>query len=252
MHSPETGIYNALLTGMAVLAVMLAFFLVTIIRFQRKKTHLYHNRLLAEIATIEKERLRIARDLHDDLGSALAAIKLKLHCLEPERQENMAIAEQSGAFVDEAMQRLRCISFNIMPQVLQRNGLKPALDELFKTIQASAGIKVNASYDIPLPVSSRNIHIYRIIQEIITNSLKHANASLITFIMERHQGCLLLHITDNGAGFNYRAVLKQGRGQGLQNIIARAGLLDAHIFLTARPGKGVDYQVKIPEYHEQP
>ncbi|MGN6211498.1 sensor histidine kinase [Parafilimonas sp.] len=250
MHSPETRVYTAILTGLAALAVILIFFLVTIIRFQRKKTSLYRNRLAAEIATIEQERSRIARDLHDDLGSALAAIKLKLHCLEPERHENMAIAEQSGAFVDEAMRRLRSISFNIMPGVLQRNGLKPALDELFKTMQ-SGKIKINASFDIPLPGSSRDIHIYRIIQEIITNSLKHANATLITLTMKRHNGFLLLHITDNGTGFNQRKVLKQGRGQGLQNIISRAGLLDAAVFLTAGPGKGVDYEIKIPEYHEQ-
>lgn len=250
MHSPETRVYTAILTGLAALAVMLTFFLVSIMRFQRKKAGVYHSRLLAGITAIEQERLRIARDLHDDLGSALAAIKLKLHCLEPERHEHRAIAEQSGAIVDGAMQRLRLISFNIMPQVLQRNGLKPALDELLKTIRASASIKIQASYNIPLPVSSRDIHIYRIIQEIITNSLKHSNASLITLILEKQEGFLLLRITDNGIGFHQKTALKRAHGQGLENIIARADLLKARIFLTTSPGKGVKYEVKIPGSHE--
>ncbi len=247
MHSTEARVYTAVLTGVFVLLIIIAFFVVTIIRYQRKKTSLHRERICAEINSLENERLRIAKDLHDDLGSTLSAIKLKLHSIEPGNHENVSLAEQSGNYIDEAMVKLRNISMNITPQILQRRGLAAALGELLQMTLSSTGINVNASCDIHLQDKDTGIHIYRIVQEIITNIVRHADAANVMIHLAMPDSrYIFLHIQDDGKGFSKRAVLNNNCGQGLQNIMSRVDILNARMYLTTEPGKGTDYLIKIP------
>ncbi|MBV9964040.1 MAG: sensor histidine kinase [Parafilimonas sp.] len=200
----------------------------------------------SEINALEKERARIANDLHDDLGASLSAIKLKLQCLNlPDEKEHSLIVD-SEAYIDEAMLKLKRISFNLMPRVLQRKGLKQALCELIDTIEQSMHIKISFRYNCHQLNDEQTIHIYRIAQEILNNIVKHSCASVASVELKERKNKLVLNIKDNGTGFKKDDAVKAGMGQGLQNIQARADVLSARMFLSTSIGGGTDYSFQIP------
>lgn len=246
MYSGETKIYIALLTGLIVLMVLVAFFVVTIVRYQRKKVSFYQEKIKAEFNYLEKERERIASDLHDGLGASLSAIKLNLQCLVGLQDQNAELVAHSELQIDQVMQNMRRISYNMMPALLQRKGLDEALKELIYLMTASTDIKVDYQYQIDDFEQGRAIHIYRIAQEILNNIVKHAHATRILFHVSKIKDKLGLHIQDNGVGFDKSKVQKKAAGMGLQNITSRTDLLGATVYLTTGPGKGADYFIEIP------
>ncbi|MEO5650034.1 MAG: histidine kinase [Ginsengibacter sp.] len=234
------------MTGILVLVIVVTFFVVTIVRYQRRKASFYHEKIKAQFYFLDKERERIAFDLHDDVGATLFSLKLKLQCVTSTDKKDMAIIEDSEAQLDGVIQRLRHISFNMMPSVLQRQGLDKALKELIDMMTYSKNIVVTYRCDIPSFAQEKDIHIYRIVQEIMNNILKHAQATAVDFSLSGNQREALLHIRDNGIGFNKYRATKNPVGLGLHNISARADLLGAKVFLTTGQQKGVDYLIEIP------
>ena len=246
MYTNETGIYIAVLTGIFMLIVLVAFFIVTIIRYQRKKVAFHQEKIKAEFNFLDKERERIAFDLHDDLGASLSAIKLRLQCLKDMDAESASIIKFSEFHIDQVMQKLRRISFNMMPGVLQRQGLDKALKELIDLMTYSTNITVNYQCNVDSFDKEKAIHIYRIAQEILNNIAKHAKATLVSFTIAGIKNKIELRIRDNGIGFNKNMVVQKPRGLGLHNIVARADLLKAKIYITTELNNGVDYLIEIP------
>jgi signal transduction histidine kinase len=235
--------------GILVLVVVVTFFVVTIVRYQRKKAAFYHEKIKAQYNFLDKERERIAFDLHDDVGATLFSVKLKLQCITNPDKKTMAIIENAEAQLAGVIQRLREISFNMMPSVLQQQGLDKALKELIDMMTYSKNIKVTYLYNdnnVASFTQEKNLHIYRIAQEILNNILKHAQATSVDFSFSGNQKVALLHIRDNGIGFNKYKEIKHPMGLGLHNITARADLLGAKVFLTTGQQKGVDYLIEIP------
>src|SRR5258708_36626604 len=111
MYSNETRIYIAVLIGVFILLALLGFFIVTIIRYQRKKAAFHFEKIKEEFFYLDKERERIALDLHDDLGASLSAIKLRLQCMKNMDEENTSIVDHSELLIDQPMQRLGQITF---------------------------------------------------------------------------------------------------------------------------------------------
>jgi len=247
MYPQETTLYHAILTAVMVLAVIILTFVVTVIYYQKRKLAFHKTNIRAEINALEKERARIAGDLHDDLGASLSAIKLKLQCLSINDEKERKLIGQSEDYIDEAMLKLKHISFNMMPQVLERKGLEEALREFISTIEQTIAVKISFRYSCPVLSNEKTIHIYRIVQEILNNIIKHAGASSATVELKKTKKKIWVHIADNGKGFNKNSAVKDSKGQGLRNIMARADLLNAKIFLTTAIGRGVDYLIQIPE-----
>jgi signal transduction histidine kinase len=222
------------------------FFIVTIVRYQRRKASFYHEKIKAQYHFLDKERERIAFDLHDDVGATLFSVTLKLQCITNLDKKNTAIIEDAEAQLDGVIQRLRRISFNMMPSVLQQQGLDKALKELIDMMTYSKNITVTYRCDISSFAQGKDIHIYRIVQEILNNILRHSQATSVDFSLTGNQSKALLHIRDNGIGFNKYQAVKPPVGLGLHNITARADLLGAKVFLTTGPQRGVDYLIEIP------
>ena len=234
------------MTGVAVLLVLVIFFVITIIRYQRRRIAFDSKKIRIEFNNLDKERERVAADLHDDVGASLSGIKLTLQSMKGLDAKNTLLEEKSELRIDEVMQKIRRISYNMMPRVLQRQGLDKALKELLNLMTDSTGIAVKYWYKIDSFPEEKAIHIYRISQEILNNIVKHAKATSVHFTITKVKNNLELHIRDNGAGFNKSAVLKSKAGLGLHNITARADLLKATIYLTTGPNNGVDYLIQIP------
>jgi signal transduction histidine kinase len=247
MYPNETGIYTSVLGGLTVLVIILVFFLITIIRYHRRKAALSHEKIKSDFEYLDTERERIAIDLHDDLGALLSTVKIRLQCLRDLSEPNAKEIQYCEHLIDTIMQKLRNISFNMMPRVLLRKGLNQALQELIEVMTFSTNITVNYINNITVLNKEMSVHIYRIVQEILNNTVKYSKAPMLNFTLSKIKNNIELHIADNGIGFNKDVEIKKPGRLGLHTITARAALLKAKVHLTTKPGEGVDYFIKIPD-----
>lgn len=199
----------------------------------------------------EEERKRIATDLHDRLGSMLATVKLlfssldtKIDTIQKENNEQFSTAKN---LLDEACSEVRRISHNLSSGIVMSFGLVPALEELCHSVDQSKLIKcklmafgLNERLD-----QSIELGVYRMIQEIFSNILKHAKASKVTVQLNHVEGSLNVTIEDDGTGFNVEEKRKSG-GMGLQNLEKRAAQLNGVYTVDSHPGKGTISIIEIP------
>ena len=172
MDAKETSLYTAILIVSIIVATIIIFFIISIIRQQRKNVALYRQNVLAEITAMEKERARIAADLHDELGPMLSAIKLKIGSFELTDEDDKKEAEKTDGYIDVLMKRLREISYDLIPNTLIRKGLITALKQFTDFINEGDGLKINfEAADNINPDQQKSIHIYRIAQEVINNTI---------------------------------------------------------------------------------
>lgn len=246
MGADESKIYIALLTGACVQVTLMIFFVVTIFRYYRKKKSFQLLKLKRDFKFLDQEKQRIAYDLHDDLGASLSAIKLRLHLVPEINEKSAIIINDCEGLISEAMEKLKRISLNLMPRILDRMGLDEALRDLISILTYPTSIKVDYAYDATIGKES-SLHIYRIAQEVLNNIIKHAQASHIFFNIHETTSNVRVQIKDNGIGFHPEEAMKNS-GQGLENIAARVGFLKADLYLTSSPGKGTEYLIKIPPH----
>jgi signal transduction histidine kinase len=247
MHPEETRILYATMIGFGVLAMLVVFFVTTIVRHQRRKMELEKQQLVSEILLLETERGRIAADLHDELGSLISAIKLNMQCLNTSDPDDIDLLDRTGGYIDTTMQKIREISNNLMPKSLQKKGLMAAVREFTDMIGHTSSLKVNyhaAEDSMPVPPEN-GIHIYRIVQEVTNNALKHAKASRIDISLKTENNRLQFEFRDDGLGFDTNEAAKK-QGHGLMNIMRRVEMLQGNIYLDSQPGKGTHYTIDIP------
>lgn len=207
-------------------------------------------RFKAVIDTEEKERERIARELHDGIGHLLTGAKLNVSAMETASQGNKALAENAMKILDEALAETRTISHNLMPATLSELGFNNAIQQLARKINKAGQVHINLELQDDVAIRSRFIAttIYRIIQEALNNMLKHAGATLISIQMNEAQGMLILNLSDNGKGFDTNNI-RQSEGLGWKNIYARVEVLNGSIDVHSIFHQGTHIHITIP--HEQ-
>lgn len=191
----------------------------------------------------EIERKRLAEELHDGLGQWLAITKLHI--------DNTVIANVNGTltvgdYIDRSIKELRDISKAMMPGTLVYGGIIPALEEMVATINAAGKIDVELYSDEGFKKrfkSEVEIAIFRIIQEALTNIVKHADAKQASVQLLTDDRGIKLMIEDDGVGFVYHIGL---HGNGLKNILSRVQLLKGSIEINSAPQKGTLIFVEIP------
>src|SRR5450432_14075 len=190
----------------------------------------------------EEERSRLAKDLHDGLGGLLSGVKFSLSNMKDNlivTPENMALFERSLDMIDGSINELRRVAHNMMPEMLTKFGLDEALKEYCNTIQATKLLEVryqSVGMDSPLDKSTQII-IYRIIQELLNNTMKHAAATEFFVQLIRENNRLNLVAEDNGKGFDTE-LLQKRRGDGWTNIRSRVDYLKGQLDVHSEPGKG--------------
>ncbi len=246
MDTNQTKIYIAILIAAGVLGIILVYFVINIIRQQRKSLGFQKEKLQAEITTLENERRRIASDLHDDLGPLLSAVKLQINSVEVPDPEDQELIERSGLYIDNILTRIREISNNLMPQAI-RKGLVTALKEFIDNLTLGHPFDIRFSHKGEIALTGdRDIHLYRVILEIIHNALKHSQASALDLFIQNENNSLVLEIADNGSGFEFHSINKTGSGLGLKNIVSRVELLKGDLYIETKPGEGTRYRITIP------
>lgn len=200
----------------------------------------------------EQERKRVAIDLHDRLGGILSMVKLHFSAVEeklpednPEKKKFLTASE----LLDLAAGEVRSISHNLLSGVLAKFGLLPALKDLTDRINESGEIKLNLIYyNIENALNGeQELQIYRIVQELISNILKHSEADEATIQLIRNddEKKVNLIVEDDGKGFNPNAPSLSG-GIGLSNLKARVGKLNGSFHIDSGKGVGTSISIDIP------
>lgn len=248
-----------------VLLVLAIGIIVFVFAYQRRMLqHQEHLRELQELRqrqmleaaldAQEEERRRVARDLHDEVGGMLALIRLNIGQVERKCSENEAAAEtalRSKELLDEAIQSVRRISHDLLPVVLDKMGLVQAINSLVHSVPPDTGLEVKFSHNLEsFRLEARQeLLLFRILQELVNNTLKYAEATQITINLHREDGKLTLCYTDNGKGFNYDATLDAGSissGLGLKNMQSRVNLLNGAINFFSKLGAGIKAEIVVP------
>ncbi len=222
------------------------------IRDQKIKELEHTNKLLSLNSVIEgqeAERLRIAQDLHDGLGGLLTTVKAHFQSIQKEIQqlENLNIYNKTNKLIDEACIEVRRIAHDMVPYSIKISGLKGALEDLKESVIARGlpcELEIFNGDDLKLNEQHSNM-LYRIIQEITTNAVKHANATKLFIQLMCHKEGLNILIEDNGKGFDINHLLKGG-GMGLKSIDSRVSYLSGKINYDSSPGHGTTINIEIP------
>jgi signal transduction histidine kinase len=247
MDTQETKVYIAALIAAGVLGIILIYFIITMIRQQRKTQRLNLEKIEAEIRTLEKERKRIASDLHDDLGPLLSAIKFKINAVDLINDDDKLLIENASQHIDDTLNRVREISFDLMPNTLIRKGLVQTLEEFIPKMEKLVSLKIHFTHkDINELPTEMTINIYRIVLEIINNTVKHSQANNLVIQLTKPGKKIVLLTSDDGIGFDYEKKKEENPGLGLKNLQSRAEIMHGELLINTQRGKGVKYSIEIP------
>jgi two-component system, NarL family, sensor kinase len=238
--------FNVVYIASIIVGMVIIFFVISIVLQQRKVSTWQQARIAAEINTLESERKRIAGDLHDELGPMLSAIKLQINHLEPNSESETAALEKSSVQIDTIMQRFREISYDLLPNTLVRKGFINATTEFVGKLESLHSLKINFTSNEFSLAPSKEINLYRIIQEIIQNTIKHSRATCLNIRIQKKEKSILLHTKDDGIGFNYSEKSLQAKGIGLLSLQSRAQLLGGQLVVDTHLGAGTSFQLEIP------
>ncbi len=198
----------------------------------------------------EKERRRIARDLHDGVGQILSAAKLNLSGLES--QVNLSNDKKKEAFktaldlIDDSVKEVRMVSHSMMPNTLIKLGLASAIKEFITKIQGTPNLKVNLEI-VGLTEridQEKETVLYRVIQEVVSNIIKHAGATEIGLQLIKHEKDVSIIIEDNGLGFDASKIY-EFEGIGLKNIISRIEFINGTVHFDSTINKGTTVIIEV-------
>ncbi|MBC7884728.1 MAG: sensor histidine kinase [Saprospiraceae bacterium] len=195
----------------------------------------------------EIERERIAKDLHDSLGGLLSTIKLQFDHVRSKKEELYNLKEYNQAYklLDTAVEEVRTISRNLQPGSLQDLGLIPAIKDLINRFEGDAYPDIYFQYyEMPEKMDRMiALSVYRIIQELLNNSLKHANAKEILIQINTEDDELVIQYEDDGIGFDQKNLNR--KGMGLENVKSRINYMHGSIVIDSESGRGISVLIRI-------
>lgn len=222
-------------------------------KYEKEKEEMGKQIIASVLEGQEKERKKISRELHDGLGQNLSVLKMNIEMAHKNRKIKNSAPKNittTLTLIDESIKELKKLSMDTRPNILDDHGLIPALKWYIKNCSASTNanikIKSNLNHRLP-PVFETNI--YRIIQEAVSNAIKHSTANRISVFLKAEDKNLLLSIIDNGTGFDYKKYLetrKHNNQVGVISMEERVTLMDGIFNIASQIGKGTNIEIKIP------
>ncbi|SEI70225.1 Signal transduction histidine kinase [Dyadobacter sp. SG02] len=238
--------------------LMMAFFVIAFVMYYQKKRfeeekrindiEKNYNRLLLDTAlnSEETERRRIAQDLHDDIGTMLSLTKLSLNQLSKlvtnsgdEKEES--IMKKSQSLVEETILHVRRITRDLVPTTLERFGLMEAIEEFIHKLEEDNNLVIafhSDTEEFPRQGQKLELTLYRIMQELVNNAIKHASCTKIDIVLEIDEEMIGLRVTDNGVGFDPEKIKESNlAGLGLLGIESRLAIVNGTVQYE-QPAKG--------------
>jgi signal transduction histidine kinase len=198
----------------------------------------------------EIERRRLARELHDETGQALTSVLLGLRALEEAKDEAQlrAAAADVRELVVATLQDVRRLAVELRPKALDDFGLVPALERLVQTVVEATGIDVQLEARLGDERLSPEVEttLYRVVQEALTNVVKHASARTVSVVLVRRGGTVTALVEDDGSGFDPATVAERPDGIGLAGMRERVALVGGRLTVESAPGSGTTLAVEVP------
>ena len=198
----------------------------------------------------EQERTRLAKDLHDGLGGLLSGVKYSLNTMKGNlimTPENAQAFERSMDMLDSSIKEMRRVAHNMMPETLLKFGLDTALKDFCNDVSQSGAVKLTyQSFGLEFAAIDQMtaITIYRIVQELLNNTMKHAAAENVLVQVTKTDQTISVTVEDDGKGFD-TSILKQSKGIGWSNILNRVEFLKGKLDVNSQPGKGTSVLVEL-------
>jgi PAS domain S-box-containing protein len=218
------------------------------VRVGREQLQMLSRRL---VEMQETERAHVARELHDETGQALSSMLLNLGLLEQEADQPETVITRTNemiVMVDDMLENLHRLAMNLRPATLDHLGLVPALEQYIETFNQQYSIKTQFEAvglgEVRLPPEVETA-LYRIVQESLTNVVRHAQATHADVLVERRDDQVLTIIEDNGTGFDSKAAMQTSR-LGLLGMRERAEMLNGKLVIESAPGSGTTVLVEVP------
>jgi len=239
---------NSWIQTLSIGGISLAILGASLFVFFRQKSRLsQQNAVFAAMAQTEiREQHRIARDLHDSIGVMLAAVKNQLSGLHPENKKEQEQLKKSQQLLNRTADETRRIAHNMMPEELTKFGLINALESLLESIASEKKIETDfVHYGLEERLNPiKELHIYRIVQELFQNIQRHAKAKYGSLQLTKHPDELNLLVEDDGVGFETNN--DSNEGLGLKNIISRVNFLKGTMKIDSSKGTGTSININIP------
>ena len=201
------------------------------------------DQLSATVRTLEMDRKRIAHELHDDLSSKLNVISLNCHLLKIPNLPQKDIEEFTQNIIEytsKALASSKRITYSLLPPVLEKFGLHAGIEELCATLFDAETVDIqyvnNVKFDIK--DNEKHIHVFRILQELLANSIQHGKATLITVSFNERDGIKTCNYSDNGIGFDLNKLESYG-GLGIKNVAGRVAILEGNLTIESQMGEGI-------------
>lgn len=224
------------------------------IRDISKRKKLEEQLMHAVINTEEKERTRFSQELHDGMGPVLASIKLYINLLarskteEEKNRANMKALE----LLDDAVSGIRTIANNLTPSILKDFGLVEAIESFCQNIAASNALEINVTYKENYRLDeTKETVLYRVIQELVHNTLKHAGATAINIDLSFESSSLCINYSDNGVGMDLDDKMQHTKGgMGIRNIMSKLSSVKADFKIKTNLGNGFSAHISLPTKQE--
>jgi signal transduction histidine kinase len=247
MAGQNTEIYIAVITVIAALVFILCLFIGFIVITQRRVIALQKKSLKAEILSMEKERERVASDLHDSLGSTLSAMSLLNKQILTADEESTRVRDHLEEYIEETKLLVKQIAKNIIPRFHEDTTVEQVVERAvgdFRIICLEKGVNFTVNNKAEIVLSKeKHLHLYRIVKEILNNACKHSQAQKITLTCLYANSVLVLAFNDDGVGYSVNNTYD---GLGLSNIQNRVSLLEGHYHVQSEKGMGTEVMIRIP------
>lgn len=247
--------YFGIITVMLAFVIITGGFILAVIRYQKRlyfkqqellRLDAQHKKELLQISieTAEAERMQIAKDVHDEIGSIFSTLSLSINQLNGADGSNAQHLQTGKYLIQSGIDSVRRISHNIVPFELELLGLEQTIENYFDRLTSVSGIEVDFESNAPLEslTPTATLALYRIVQELSSNCIKYAKAKTIRLHINTENNTLILTYKDDGIGTE----LVSSQGIGLKNIESRVIVMNGEVNFASAPGEGFACTVTIP------
>lgn len=260
MESEENQVnfYFGIITAMLAFLIITGGFILVVIRYQKrlliKQRELLRldaqykkELLLSSIQSAEAERMQIAKDVHDEIGSIFSTLSLSVNRLKDGNLLQAEHIDTSRNLIQLGINSVRRISHAIVPFELELLGLEQTLENHFDTIRSVSDVSITFKNEIAFETLDKMpaLALYRIFQELLSNCIKHAKASHVDIKIEKQEGQMAIEYHDDGIGAELQ-VNNSLKGIGLKNIESRVLLMNGTVNMLSGPGEGFTCNIIIP------
>ncbi len=247
------GVLSSLFLALGLLLIRQIFNYIDRMEAERRESE--KQLLSSVIVTEESERKRLARELHDGIGPLMSGIRMSVSALEKQliNPKQKEIAGNANKLVQEALKSVKDISNNLSPHMLENFGLVQALKNFINKISASSDLEVKFKTKLKNEKFPHKIEIivYRVLCEMLTNTVRHADATRVIINMDQTTNALMIEYADDGKGFDLQDVFNKKQGLGISNIYSRVASINGSVDIDTSKENGTFMKIYIPLNHDE-